>query len=685
MRKELQQSVRVLHGAGEKRAKALEKLEIFTLFDLISHFPRDYEDRTRMKTIRELHEDESACVEAMVASEPELRRIRKGLDITRVRVVDETGGMTLTFFNQSYIKDSLVLGESYVFFGKVSRNSGKLSMQNPEFEKIGSQIKTGRIVPVYPLTSGITRNMLAAYIREAMNLALPCLVDPIPETYRHEHKLAHQSFSYKNIHYPENMNSLAAAQKRLIFEELLIFSIGLGLLKNRRAPMQGIAMPNVSLSPFFESLPFTLTGAQSRAIEDAIGDMQKNRPMNRLVQGDVGSGKTMVAAACAYFAAKAGYQSALMAPTEILARQHAETLTPLLENAGLRVEKLLGSTTAAQKRKIKEALACGEIDIIIGTHALISDDVAFSRLGLVITDEQHRFGVGQRSALTAKGENPHLLVMSATPIPRTLALILYGDLDVSIIDELPPGRQPIRTVAVNEKKRAQAYSFMAGELSKGRQIYIVCPLVEENDELELKSVEQYAKKLAENIFPTSNVAFLHGKMKARDKEEIMRRFSENEIQILVSTTVIEVGVNVPNATVMAVENAERFGLSQLHQLRGRVGRGEHQSYCILFSDTDGEIAKKRLAVLCKTNDGFIISEEDLKLRGPGDFFGTKQHGVPDLKIADLARDISILREAQSVAQRILENDPRLKAPEHAELSDRAAYLFRRDIYGDIFN
>lgn len=685
MKQELLQNIRVLHGAGEKRAKSLEKLGISTLFDLISYFPRDYEDRTSMKTIRELIPDEAACVEAMVASPPEMRRIRKGLDITRVRAIDESGSMTLVFFNQSYVKDALEIGQTYVFYGKPSRNNGKIELHNPEFEKSGTQIKTGRIVPVYPLTAGISRNLLAAYIREAMDLTQNALIDPIPECYRVHYSLAHQLFSYRNIHYPQNMTSLAAAQKRLIFEELLIFAIGLGLLKNRRAPLLGIAMEDVPMDPFYAALPFTLTGAQRRAIDDAVRDMQKKSPMNRLVQGDVGSGKTMVAAACAFFAAQNGYQTALMAPTEILAVQHVKTLTPLLEGLGLRVAQLIGSTPAAQKRAVKMKLASGEIDMVIGTHALLTDDVIFGKLGLVITDEQHRFGVSQRSALTAKGENPHLLVMSATPIPRTLALILYGDLDISIIDELPPGRQEIKTVAISERKRQTAYSFMAGELQKGRQIYIVCPLVEENDELELKAVEQYAARLSREVFPNVQVAFLHGKMKAREKEEIMRAFAENQVQILVSTTVIEVGVNVPNATVMAVENAERFGLSQLHQLRGRVGRGEHQSYCILFSEAQNDVARQRLAVLCKTNDGFQISEEDLRLRGPGDFFGTKQHGVPDLKIADLARDLPILKDTQAAAGEILKQDPALKLPEHAELAERTALLFRRDIYGDIFN
>ncbi len=686
MHDELKKSVRYLKGIGEERAKVLSKLGIFTVFDLISYFPRDYEDRTRMKTISELVPNESACIKALVATEPRNRNIRKGLDITKLRIVDETGGIEVTFFNQKFSATALKAGEEYVFFGKaVLDDKKKLILNNPEYEKVGDELKTGRIVPVYPLTSGISRNMLSAYIRNALSIGLNKLIDPIPDEYRDKFSLAHQVFSYRNIHYPENTTLLNAAKNRLVFEELLVFALGLGLLKSRRAPLSGITMENLGINEFYNALPFKLTSAQSHAISDAIGDMCKETPMNRLVQGDVGSGKTMVGAASAYFAVKNGYQAALMAPTEILAEQHFKTLSETFENLPIRCALLVGSTTAANKRKIKEKLRKGEIDFIIGTHALISEDVEFSNLGLVITDEQHRFGVGQRSALTAKGKNPHLLVMSATPIPRTLALILYGDLDVSIIDELPPGRKEIKTVAVRDDKRHRAYSFMAGELEQGRQIYFVCPLVEENDALELKSVQDYAERLAKEVFPSYRVEFLHGKMKAREKERIMSAFANGEVKILVSTTVIEVGVNVPNATVMAVENAERFGLSQLHQLRGRVGRGEHQSYCVLFSESDGEIARKRLAVLCKTNDGFKISEEDLKLRGPGDFFGTKQHGVPDLKIADLARDIKVLKDAQEVASEILKKDSNLSLEEHQELGERVSQLFSKDKYGDIFN
>ncbi|MBR5478667.1 MAG: ATP-dependent DNA helicase RecG [Clostridia bacterium] len=685
MNRELTRKVNTLFGVGEDRAKKLGKLGIFTIFDLISYFPRDYEDRTRIKTISELVPDEMVCVEGIVSSVPKRKVIRKGLEISTVRVVDEGGGMEMVFFNQKYATAGLKLGERYVFYGKTVLNGHRMEMHSPEYERKSDNVKTGRIVPIYPLTAGITRNMMAAYIRGALGKTLDLLIDPIPEEYRYEYNLAHQVFSYRNIHYPENGTLLEAARNRMIFEELLVFAMGLGLLKKRRAPIEGIKMEKVSLSPFLDKLPFKLTGAQSRAIENGIEDMCKGIPMNRLVQGDVGSGKTMVAAALAFFAAQNKYQTALMAPTEILATQHFETLSPIFESLGLKCELLIGSTTAANKRKIKARLDSGEIDIAIGTHALISDDVTFSNLGLVITDEQHRFGVGQRATLMSKGKNPHLLVMSATPIPRTLALILYGDLDVSIIDELPPGRKEVKTVAINDEKRKTAYSFMAGEIQKGRQIYIVCPLVEENDELELKSAKQYAEKLGREVFPNVKVAFLHGKMKSREKEEIMSAFSANEIQILVSTTVIEVGVNVPNATVMAVENAERFGLSQLHQLRGRVGRGSEQSYCILFSNHTGEVARARMKALCATNDGFKISEEDLKLRGPGDFFGTKQHGVPNLRIADLAHDLVTLQKAQKVAFDILKKDPTLEMPEHTELADRVKLLFKEEEYGDIFN
>ncbi|MEG2570175.1 MAG: ATP-dependent DNA helicase RecG, partial [Clostridia bacterium] len=634
MDEKLMTDVHTLHGAGEKskRGAALNKLGIFNMFDLVNFFPRDYEDRTTIKKIAQLTAGENACFKAIIAEDAKSHQIRAGLELIKVRAIDETGDITIVFFNQKYIKAMLKIGNTYSFYGKIVLNGGKRELQNPVFEQENAREKTGRIVPIYPLAAGISMNMLVQYIKEALRDYLQFIIDPIPEIFRVRYKLAHAQFSYKNIHFPDDEKALIAARRRLIFEELLVFSIGLARLKGRRTPLRGIAMKHEDIAEFYAALPFELTGAQKRAINDALTDMCGNKPMNRLTQGDVGSGKTVVAAACAYFCAKNGYQSALMAPTEILAAQHVSSVEPILKSLGLKTLCLTGSMSAAEKRKAKEKIASGEADVVIGTHALLTEDTKFARLGLVITDEQHRFGVSQRSALTSKGANPHLLVMSATPIPRTLALVLYGDLDVSIIDELPPGRKQIETIAICVSKRARAYSFIAEHIIDGRQVYIVCPLVAENDALELKSVEKYTETLKKTVFSEYKVAFIHGKMRAKEKNAVMSAFANGEINVLVSTTVIEVGVDVKNATVMVVENAERFGLAQLHQLRGRVGRGELQSYCILFSETQNALTKERLDVLCKTNDGFVISEEDLRLRGPGDFFGTKQHGVPELRI-----------------------------------------------------
>ncbi len=686
MHPDLLTNVHALKGVGEKRANLLQKLGIETLFDLVTYYPRAYEDRTTVKPIAETQDGELVCIEGTVASPVSARHIRKGLDLAKVRVVDDSGAVNLTFFNQNFVKDQLEVGETYCFYGKMDVKGRIREMNTPVFEPIDvSPLKTRRLIPVYSLTAGMPAHQLSAYIRAALARCANELTDPIPDEIRMREELAFSRFSYENIHYPTDETALEIARKRLIFEELFLLSLGLLRFKSRRRDLIGAAMGTVDVSRFEATLPYTLTGAQKRAIADAVGDMQKNIPMNRLVQGDVGSGKTVVAAACAYFARENGYQTALMAPTEILAEQHLETLTAMMEPLGIRVALLTGSMTAATKRKVKSALAEGEIDVLVGTHAILTEDVAFSNLGLVITDEQHRFGVRQRAALTAKGKNPHLLVMSATPIPRTLALILYGDLEVSVIDELPPGRKPIGTYAVDDTKRDRAYGFVRSHLDAGRQAYIVCPLVEENDTAELKSVEEFAKQLESRHLAGYRVEMLHGRMKGKEKERIMREFAAGEIHVLVSTTVIEVGVNVPNATVMVIENAERFGLSQLHQLRGRVGRGAEQSHCILFSEHKGGVTRDRLRVMCKTNDGFEISEADLKLRGPGDLFGTRQHGFPDLKIADLARDLEVLRTAQAYAKELLRKDPELRDPSHAETRARMLMLFDSREYGDTFN
>lgn len=686
MDEKLLRSIRFLKGVGEKRAELFEKLDIYTVFDLISNYPRDYEDRSVIKDIAEVQPEETVCIKATVASPVISRRIRKGLEIARIQAADATGVITLVFFNQKYLRDSLKEGETYIFYGKISGNLISREMQNPMFEPAEDcGAKTGRIVPIYSLTAGLTQNILSKCVSNALSEYSEELCDPLRDTLRERYKLCHARYALENIHYPKDFESLAVAKRRLTFEELYIFSAGLMMLKGRRGEVSGCRFSPVDISSFTKRLPFELTNAQKRAAREAIEDMCKDAPMNRLVQGDVGSGKTVVAAVCAYAAERNGYQTAVMVPTEILAEQHLKSFRQLFGGTEVTVEILTGSMGAAAKRDVKTRLAAGEIDIIIGTHALITEDVEFSRLGLVVTDEQHRFGVRQRSTLLTKGENPNLLVMSATPIPRTLALILYGDLELSVIDELPPGRQPVDTFAVGEAKRESAYGFVRKQLHMGRQAYIVCPLVEENDELDLKSVEDFAENLRRGALRGCRVEILHGRMKGKEKEQIMREFSEGKIHALVSTTVIEVGVNVPNATVMVVENAERFGLSQLHQLRGRVGRGSDKSYCILFSDARNQLSRERLAVLCKTNDGFLISEEDLRLRGPGDFFGTRQHGVPELKIADLALNSKALKVAQEEAKALLEDDPLLEKPENKELLERIRILFKKEEFGDIFN
>ena len=541
----------------------------------------------------------------------------------------------------------------------------------------GRREASGRIVPIYPLTAGISQLLLSRAIRQGLDSCADILPDCLPDGVRQAHQLCRVNYAYENIHFPESPEALDIARRRLAFEELFFFAIGLKLLRSRRETVSVEPFQPVDMAPFYNALPFTLTDAQRRCVEEAIADMQSGKPMNRLCQGDVGSGKTMVAAACVYFCVKNGRQAALMAPTELLAEQHYRGLAPLLERLNIRCALLTGSTTVKTKRSVTAQLATGEIDFAIGTHALISGGVAYADLGLVVTDEQHRFGVAQRTALAEKGEHPHTLVMSATPIPRTLALILYGDLDVSVIDQLPPGRKPIETYAVTSAYHPRLYAFIRKQVEAGRQVYIVCPMVSENDELpdERKAVTEYAQKLQTEIFPDLKVAFVHGKMKATEKDAVMSAFAVGETDILVSTTVIEVGVDVPNANLMVVENAERFGLSQLHQLRGRVGRGQHQSYCVLVSDNKNDETRQRLKAMTKTADGFKIAEEDLRLRGPGDFFGVRQHGLPGLRVADIGCDTRLLAEAQSAADGLLAEDPALT--HHPATAERVRKLFQQ--------
>lgn len=680
---DLRTNVRYIKGIGETRAKALEKLGITTLRELIGFFPRRYEDRSVIYPIRELPVGEMACCQAMIAAAPTSHRIPGGRTVVKVRAVDDTGVLDVTFFNQAYRQQSLHAGDSFVFCGKVEGNLLRRQMVNPLMEPSGQHQLTGRIMPVYPLTKGVSQLLLQKAIRQGLDACRELLPDVLPDQVRMAHQLCYVNYAYENIHFPASFEALGQAHRRLVFEELFLVTCGLHLLRSRRVDVAGPVCRAADMQPFYDALPFPLTGAQRKAIGDAVADMTSARPMNRLCQGDVGSGKTMVAAACVWFAAQSGWQSALMAPTEILARQHYENLAPLFARFGISCALLTGSTKAGERRAILERLSDGSIGLCIGTHALLTEDVQYQKLGLVITDEQHRFGVAQRSALGQKAENPHMLVLSATPIPRTLALIIYGDLDVSIINELPPGRQKVDTFAVDERYRARLNGFIRKQVAEGHQVFIVCPLVGDGDDLpdERKAVTAYAKTLQDETFPDLRIAVLHGKMKAKEKEAVMAAFAAGETDILVSTTVVEVGVDVPNATLMVVENAERFGLSQLHQLRGRVGRGKAKSYCVLVAQGGGEETKRRLKALTDTNDGFKIAEEDLKLRGPGDFFGQRQHGLPMLQIADLNCDMLLLDEAQSAARTLLAQDGQLSAPEHRTLKARIDELFEINAEG----
>ena len=667
--------VTALKGVGPARARQLEKLGIFTLYDLIAFFPRGYEDRTKRVAIAALEPDVPACFEAMVISQPTTAYVRRGMELTRARVADESGQLTLSWFNQSYRKNQLVYGESYIFYGAV-RADHPGQMANPSFESADSAGQvTGRLVPIYPLTAGITSRVLAACIAQALDACRSELPDILPESVRQQYHLCPAPMAYEMIHRPLDAELLNEARRRLVFEEFFVFSAGLALLRSRQTRGEAEPCRTDCMSPFDAALPFRLTGAQQHAIDDILHDLASGVPMNRLVQGDVGSGKTMVAAAACFCAVRNGRQAAFMAPTEILAEQHARTLTQLLGPLGVRVLLLTGSRTAAQKRAAREQLASGEAQLVVGTHALLSETVVFRDLGLVVADEQHRFGVAQRTKLTEKGRSPHLLVMSATPIPRTLALIAYGDLDVSVIGELPPGRRPVETFLVSEALRERLNGFIRRQCSEGHQVYVVCPAVEESEDGVLRSAEAWAQTLQQSVFPDLRVGLLHGKMKSAEKDAALAAFSAGETDILVATTVVEVGVDVPNATLMVIENAERFGLSQLHQLRGRVGRGGAQSYCVLVSGTRQEETKKRLEALCRTTDGFQIAEQDLALRGPGDFFGSRQHGLPLLKVASLQMDLETLQAAQQAAATVIRGAESLDAPELAPLKARVQALF----------
>ena len=669
----LENEVQFIKGVGPTRAQLLQKLGIYTLEDLITYYPRDYEDRSKPKMIASLQDGEETLIEAMVVSKMNEQRIRKNMTIYKLIVRDETGTCILTWFNQKYLKNKFVLGQKYKFYGKVSIKYGRIEMNSPVYDADNTNKNTGKIIPLYPLTFGLYQNTIRQVMENAIEVVEKedILRETLPQYILEQYHLEDIKKATKQIHFPDNFKEFEEARKRLVFEELLTMQLALMSLKNKYTKEEkGITFDkNVKMSDVINELPFRLTKAQLRVLEEIDNDMENSKPMNRLLQGDVGSGKTVVAMIASYKAVKCGYQVAIMAPTAILASQHLESFNKILGKFGIKSELLIGSVTKKKKEEILQKLENGEIDVLIGTHALLEENVVFKNLGLVVTDEQHRFGVRQRGIIVNKGKNPDVLVMTATPIPRTLALILYGDLDISIIDELPPNRKKIDTFAVTKSMEQRVNNFIKKQVDEGRQAYIVCPLVEENEEINAKAVLELFENYKQDVFPEYRVEYLHGKMRPKEKDAIMQEFKEGKINILISTTVIEVGVDVPNASIMVIENAERFGLAQLHQLRGRVGRGEYKSYCILKYQGKSEIIKKRMQTMQDTNDGFKIAEKDLELRGSGEFFGTKQHGLPEFKIANLFEDMQTLKLAQSLSIKIEQEDPKLELEKNRLLKE----------------
>ena len=678
---DLRESVTSLKGVGPKKAEALKKLGISTMEDLVFFLPRSYEDRRNRVDISDAAEDQNSVVtgEVKLVVNDRYRGGRK--QMLRLLVEDGTGSMEVVFFNAKYLQHSFRTGRKYTFFGKVTRNFGKMQMIHPEFSDADG-MEDG-ILPVYPLTKGISPKEMRTG-QKSLKRIYAMAEDILSSEAVERNRLCSLNYALENVHFPDEKQKLLEAKYRLIFDELLILQTGLFMARqNVTDGRNGIAFsPEDDTDIYIESLPYPLTGAQRRCVEEIERDLESSTAMNRLVQGDVGCGKTAVAEIAMYKAVKSGYQAVLMAPTEILAAQHFDGISRAFEAHGIRTAFLTGSLKAAQKREVLEQIATGEAQVIIGTHAVIQPDVEFSRLGLVITDEQHRFGVRQRVKLREKGENPNVLVMTATPIPRTLSVILYGDLDVSIIDELPPGRQQTVTRCIKSEKRGECYDFVEQQLKQGRQAYVVTPLIEESETLDAKSAEQVAAELKKR-FRGYSVELIHGAMSQDEKDRIMESFSRGETDVLVATVVIEVGINVPNATVIVIENSERFGLAQLHQLRGRVGRGSHRSYCFLILDGGSEIAEKRGQIMEASSDGFFIAEEDLKLRGPGEIFGTRQHGLPDLAITDLSKHMKILEQAKEEAKAMLADDPALDAPEHSALRRRITKLFGEDLTLDL--
>lgn len=667
-------SVSNLGGIGNKRVELFAKLGINSIGDLLNFYPRSYEDWNLVEKIENLEYGTTVCIRATLATSVNDARISGGRIISKAMVFDDTGSLQIVFFNNRYISSMLKSGTEYLFYGKVTADSYGAQMVAPTFSTV--QDATA-IYPVYKQAAGLPSKNIAKAVKQALAMLPNTIKDPFPQQVREIFDLCDLRTALQNIHFPKDHEALERARKRLIIEELVVLNLGMRYLQESNRGMSGVKI-NIDYSNDFERLlPFEMTDAQKRAVSDCIKDMkQKHTPMNRLVQGDVGSGKTAVAASVCYTVVKNGFQAAFMAPTEILARQHYETFCKLFENTDIKVGLLTGSLKESEKKKVRQKLADGEINLIIGTHALITDKTEFKNLGLAVTDEQHRFGVAQRSKLLGKGENPHLLVMSATPIPRTLGLIIFGDLDISVIDELPPSRKPVKTVWFRSNQRDRVYSFIRSEAANGRQAYIVCPLVEEGELDDIAAAEEYAAELMLREFADIPVGLVHGQMKSDEKEKVMQKFVSGDYSILVSTTVIEVGVDVPNASVIMIENAERFGLSQLHQLRGRVGRGQFQSYCILISDKSGQPTKERLEVMCSTNDGFKIADEDLRMRGPGDFFGERQHGLPQMAIADFA-DTKSLELSQKISDYILFTYKDIRNEELRALKGEIDRLFNR--------
>lgn len=659
-------------GVGEARAKLFAKLGIHTALDLLRHFPRSYLDLHQTRFISELLQGDDALIRARVVLPVAERFIRKGMTVYTTAVADDSGSIKITIFNRKYAAANLKVGSEFLFKGKVDYNGGVLCMVSPEIFPLS---KAGGLKANYSLTAGLTSNILSACVKNVLDSFENPLTDILPKNVRTENGLASPEFSYRAIHFPKSYEEVNLARRRFIFEELFLFQLGLQVIKGSNRGLTGTPMKPADISEFVSALPFTLTEGQLAAVGEITADMQGAQPMQRMLQGDVGSGKTAVAAAAMFFAHKNGYQSVIMAPTEILAIQHMHTLSEFFAPFGITVELLTGSTPAARKRDIKARLAAGEISILVSTHAALTDDTVFASLGLAVTDEQHRFGVRQRGALAGKSNSPHVLIMSATPIPRTLALIMYGDLDISVLKQLPKGRGKISTYRVNSGYRKRIFNFIRKNVDEGRQAYLVCPLVEENEELSAVSAKQYYTELSATEFKGYSVGLVYGKMPPKEKEAVMTAFSEGRISILISTTVVEVGVDVPNASVMVIENAERYGLSQLHQLRGRIGRGQWDSHCVLISDAQS--AEERLGFFAKTSDGFKIAEKDLELRGPGDLIGNRQHGLPEFEIADLERDMNVFYDALAAAKNVFSADPRLEAPEHLQLRKWVNRVFSR--------